>query len=183
MKTAKRESWHSLVESNQALVMHIVKKYWNSQAKRSLIEQEEVFLECCLILCKAAKKYVESNDERPFIQYAYTAIKNNILDMLRDRVRQKRMSEKAIAYMSAAIEPPETRTFGKLAELENKEYCKALLSKANFEPLTKKILYLFYWKDMSYEQIGKELGMSFNEVSYCLVSAKKQLKEALCEML
>ncbi|MCA1728737.1 MAG: hypothetical protein LC751_04795 [Actinobacteria bacterium] len=45
--------------------------------------------------------------------------------------------------------------------------------------LQRKVVYLFFYKDLSQTEIGKRLGLSQRKVSRIIVSATKSLKEKL----
>ena len=165
-----------LVLDNQKLVYHIIKQM-------HLYHKLEDYLDVGLIgLCKAAQTFKLENNSK-FSTYACICIRNNILMEIRNEKRQ-------CDYYSISLQTPVGGEKDEILledtisdyELEldilNKEEKMALIEsvrKLNDED--KQMIDLYFWKEMTQQEISRYLKMSQANVSRRIQRALNNLKK------
>lgn len=170
------EEYEKLIIENEALVYHVLKQM-------HLYSQLEDYYDVGMIgLCKAAKTFNNSKGSK-FSTYACICIRNTILMDIRDQKRQ-------CDYYSISLQTPVGGEKDKILledtisdyELEldilNKEEKMALIEsvrKLNDED--KQMIDLYFWKEMTQQEISRYLKMSQANVSRRIQRALNNLKK------
>jgi RNA polymerase sigma-70 factor (ECF subfamily) len=129
----------------------------------------EVFLRA-----QQAKKNFDSS--RPVEGWLLGIARNYSVDQLRRRGTERRL------FPNAGEDAPEPAAVGPspLGDLLDKERTAAFRQALNgLAEQSRRALMLRYENEMSYEEIGKALGISRNEVGVLLFRAKEQLRRML----
>jgi len=99
--------------------------------------------------------------------FIYTITRRRIVDYIR---RKKRRAHKYIPESDPFPDPHE--------QIENKERAEMLAKKLEqLKPKYKKILYLYYYKDLSRKEVAQRLGISPRKVSERVHYAQKLLRK------
>ena len=170
------EEYEKLIIENEALVYHVLKQM-------HLYSQLEDYYDVGMIgLCKAAKTFNNSKGSK-FSTYACICIRNTILMDIRDQKRQ-------CDYYSISLQTPVGGEKDEILledtisdyELEldilNKEEKMALIEsvrKLNDED--KQMIDLYFWKEMTQQEISRYLKMSQANVSRRIQRALNNLKK------
>lgn len=170
------EEYEKLIIENEALVYHVLKQM-------HLYSQLEDYYDVGMIgLCKAAKTFNNSKGSK-FSTYACICIRNTILMDIRDQKRQ-------CDYYSISLQTPVGGEKDEILledtisdyELEldilNKEEKMALIEsvrKLNDED--KQMIDLYFWKEMTQQEISRYLKMSQANVSRRIQRALNNLRK------
>lgn len=170
------EEYEKLIIENEALVYHILKQM-------HLYSQLEDYYDVGMIgLCKAAKTFNNSKGSK-FSTYACICIRNTILMDIRDQKRQ-------CDYYSISLQTPVGGEKDEILledtisdyELEldilNKEEKMALIEsvrKLNDED--RQMIDLYFWKEMTQQEISRYLKMSQANVSRRIQRALNNLRK------
>ena len=170
------EEYEKLIIENEALVYHVLKQM-------HLYSQLEDYYDVGMIgLCKAAKTFNNSKGSK-FSTYACICIRNTILMDIRDQKRQ-------CDYYSISLQTPVGGEKDEILledtisdyELEldilNKEEKMALIEsvrKLNDED--KQMIDLYFWKEMTQQEISRYLNMSQANVSRRIQRALNNLRK------
>ena len=170
------EEYEKLIIENEALVYHVLKQM-------HLYSQLEDYYDVGMIgLCKAAKTFNNSKGSK-FSTYACICIRNTILMDIRDQKRQ-------CDYYSISLQTPVGGEKDEILledtisdyELEldilNKEEKMALIEsvrKLNDED--KQMIDLYFWKEMTQQEISRYLNMSQANASRRIQRALNNLKK------
>ena len=170
------EEYERLIIENEALVYHVLKQM-------HLYSQLEDYYDVGMIgLCKAAKTFDNSKGSK-FSTYACICIRNTILMDIRDRKRQ-------CDYYSISLQTPVGGEKDEILledtisdyELEldilNKEEKMALIEsirKLNDED--RQMIDLYFWKEMTQQEISRYLKMSQANVSRRIQRALNNLRK------
>jgi RNA polymerase sigma-70 factor (ECF subfamily) len=101
--------------------------------------------------------------------FIYTITRRRIVDYIR---RKKRRAHKYIPESDPFPDPHE--------QIENKERAEMLAKKLEqLKPKYKKILYLYYYKDLSRKEVAQRLGISPRKVSERVHYAQKLLRKLI----
>lgn len=172
-----REEWHKLVEDNRKWVHWIINRYFPFIKRMSQLDYEEAVAEGNLALVRAAKKYHEQNDMRPFINYATNAILNAVRQLHRSETRMRNDKNKTVSLESVVFN--QAVVDESITTLDDIEYCNNIISKCRLPEQVKIILIMFYWDGMSYEQISNALTIKKDDVGNALQLARNKMR-ALC---
>lgn len=170
------EEYERLIIKNEALVYHVLKQM-------HLYSQLEDYYDVGMIgLCKAAKTFDNSKGSK-FSTYACICIRNTILMDIRDQKRQ-------CDYYSISLQTPVGGEKDEILledtisdyELEldilNKEEKMALIEsirKLNDED--RQMIDLYFWKEMTQQEISRYLKMSQANVSRRIQRALNNLRK------
>ena len=170
------EEYERLIIENEALVYHVLKQM-------HLYSQLEDYYDVGMIgLCKAAKTFDNSKGSK-FSTYACICIRNTILMDIRDQKRQ-------CNYYSISLQTPVGGEKDEILledtisdyELEldilNKEEKMALIEsvrKLNDED--RQMIDLYFWKEMTQQEISRYLKMSQANVSRRIQRALNNLRK------
>lgn len=170
------EEYEKLIIENEALVYHVLKQM-------HLYSQLEDYYDVGMIgLCKAAKTFNNSKGSK-FSTYVCICIRNTILMDIRDQKRQ-------CNYYSISLQTPVGGEKDEILledtisdyELEldilNKEEKMALIEsvrKLNDED--KQMIDLYFWKEMTQQEISRYLKMSQANVSRRIQRALNNLRK------
>lgn len=170
------EEYEKLIIENEALVYHVLKQM-------HLYSQLEDYYDVGMIgLCKAAKTFDNSKGSK-FSTYACICIRNTILMDIRDQKRQ-------CDYYSISLQTPVGGEKDEILledtisdyELEldilNKEEKMALIEsvrKLNDED--RQMIDLYFWKEMTQQEISRYLKMSQANVSRRIQRALNNLRK------
>lgn len=170
------EEYERLIIENEALVYHVLKQM-------HLYSQLEDYYDVGMIgLCKAAKTFDNSKGSK-FSTYACICIRNTILIDIRDQKRQ-------CDYYSISLQTPVGGEKDEILledtisdyELEldilNKEEKMALIEsirKLNNED--RQMIDLYFWKEMTQQEISRYLKMSQANVSRRIQRALNNLRK------
>lgn len=170
------EEYEKLIIENEALVYHVLKQM-------HLYSQLEDYYDVGMIgLCKAAKTFNNSKGSK-FSTYACICIRNTILMDIRDQKRQ-------CDYYSISLQTPVGGEKDEILledtisdyELEldilNKEEKMALIEsvrKLNDED--RQMIDLYFWKEMTQQEISRYLKMSQANVSRRIQRALNNLRK------
>lgn len=170
------EEYERLIIENEALVYHVLKQM-------HLYSQLEDYYDVGMIgLCKAAKTFDNSKGSK-FSTYACICIRNTILMDIRDQKRQ-------CDYYSISLQTPVGGEKDEILledtisdyELEldilNKEEKMALIEsirKLNNED--RQMIDLYFWKEMTQQEISRYLKMSQANVSRRIQRALNNLRK------
>ena len=170
------EEYERLIIKNEALVYHVLKQM-------HLYSQLEDYYDVGMIgLCKAAKTFDNSKGSK-FSTYACICIRNAILMDIRDQKRQ-------CDYYSISLQTPVGGEKDEISledtisdyELEldilNKEEKMALIEsirKLNDED--RQMIDLYFWKEMTQQEISRYLKMSQANVSRRIQRALNNLRK------
>lgn len=170
------EEYEKLIIENEALVYHVLKQM-------HLYSQLEDYYDVGMIgLCKAAKTFNNSKGSK-FSTYACICIRNTILMDIRDQKRQ-------CDYYSISLQTPiggekdEILLEDTISDYEleldilNKEEKMALIEsvrKLNDED--RQMIDLYFWKEMTQQEISRYLKMSQANVSRRIQRALNNLRK------
>ncbi|HEX6977059.1 MAG TPA: RNA polymerase sigma factor [Patescibacteria group bacterium] len=117
-------------------------------------------------------RFIERIDtSRKFSTYAFTVAKNNAFSYLR---KYKRM----VSLTKVDVED-EIDLYEEIIQVHDEARIKKALTKLRKE--YKDVVYLYYYEDLSYEEISKRLNIALNTVRTHLRRGKDQLKNILEE--
>ena len=170
------EEYEKLIIENEALVYHILKQM-------HLYSQLEDYYDVGMIgLCKAAKTFNNSKGSK-FSTYACICIRNTILMDIRDQKRQ-------CDYYSISLQTPVGGEKDEILledtisdyELEldilNKEEKMALIeSVRKLNDDDRQMIDLYFWKEMTQQEISRYLKMSQANVSRRIQRALNNLRK------
>jgi RNA polymerase sigma factor (sigma-70 family) len=182
--------WHKLVEENTNWVKWIINTDFPYIAKRGQEDFEDAVCVGNLALVKAARKYIEVGDGRPFINYCSKAIHNAIYryyrynDKFTKQLNNMEMKEHRHEFSRGRQEfelkfIPEYIHRG-FEIKEAKEECNILLNKTNLSQEAKRIMRLYYWEDMTYNEIAAKMELQVDYVKCQLELIRRRLRKAAC---
>jgi RNA polymerase sigma factor (sigma-70 family) len=172
----------SALEGNQAAFENLLKKYKHSlyatilKVVKSKDVAEDIMIET---FAKAFSKLNEYNPKYAFSTWLFRIGINKAIDYLRN---EKKMPTSSIdEFMTNETETTFAEqlissTNDPIQELLKEEkiaFVKLIIEKLN--PRYKKIIELFYYQELSCEEIAKELGTSANAIKNDLFKARKIL--------
>lgn len=136
---------------------------------------DEVFSRTIIATWKGYKSFKHKSK---FFTWVCRIALNKIADYYRTQVNERsKIVVPLLENLSEASNEPSYEEQLVLTELRNN--IRDCLNLLPFE--TRRLLYLKYWKDMSYEQIGKILGISERAVEGRLYRAKQLLSKEISQ--
>ena len=144
-------------------------------------------------LIRAADRY-EASFESSFANYAYWLIRGHIYDYLRsedwlsrDMRKQVKNGKLHATLVSLDGFDPDSEFLGRFEDLESKldamreiDHLKAAMDRLPNRSFL--ILYMYYWRDMSMEEIRQEFNLSLTRISQIIATSKKKLRQELADV-
>lgn len=131
------------------------------------LKQEEDSKDAVMHIFEKLISAVTKQEIDNFNSWLYVVTKNHCLMELRSRRKQQRLQENARAIMEIA---PEVRPNG---EEKEEQLARALLTLPEHQ---KVCLELFYYQNMSYQEIARETGYGLKKVKSYIQNGKRNLK-------
>lgn len=172
----------SALEGNQAAFENLLKKYKHSlyatilKVVKSKDVAEDIMIET---FAKAFSKLNEYNPKYAFSTWLFRIGINKAIDYLRNEKKMPTssidefMNNETETTFSEQLISSTNDPIQDLLKEEKIAFVKLIIEKLN--PRYKKIIELFYYQELSCEEIAKELGTSANAIKNDLFKARKIL--------
>jgi len=172
----------SALEGNQAAFENLLKKYKHSlyatilKVVKSKDVAEDIMIET---FAKAFSKLNEYNPKYAFSTWLFRIGINKAIDYLRNEKKMPTssidefMTNETETTFSEQLISSTNDPIQDLLKEEKIAFVKLIIEKLN--PRYKKIIELFYYQELSCEEIAKELGTSANAIKNDLFKARKIL--------
>ncbi|KKR31095.1 MAG: RNA polymerase sigma factor RpoE [Candidatus Gottesmanbacteria bacterium GW2011_GWC2_39_8] len=154
-------SYEILVKKYQGKLISFVKKYvWNEKDAEEIV-QDTFF---------SIYRNIEKVDiERKFSSYLFTAAKNTSVSFLRTNKLETRLNEQSVSQKHDIVDGMEKE--------ETKKEIKMALSSIN--PKYSKPLSLYFFYELSYQEISIKLKIPLNTVRTYIRRGKMEMKQKL----
>ena len=168
--------YREYINGNDRAFEEIVKSYYDglvffiNRYVRSLSDAEDVANECFVYIAIHKKKF---NFKTSLKTYLYTIGRSRALNFLRKNKRKEQVNLDDYANVLSCDTMLED-------EFYKKEKYKILYNAISSLPNDmQNVVYLYYFENMSYEEIAKVTSKKFKQVDNMLYRAKKALKTIL----
>lgn len=111
----------------------------------------------------------------PFVAWALTIARNHCMDLLRRRKLEQRLFS-GDEPSERALTSPSPSPLGELLEREERDRVRQAL--ATLGERARTALVLRYYEELSYEEIGRTLGLTRQGVATLIFRAKRELRES-----
>ena len=158
-----------IIRDNIGMVILIASRYLD---KAKGLEIDDLIQEGRIALHRAIETFDPSKKIK-FSTYAYNIIQRSIINVV---VKQNRGNWKNVTE-EIVPDTPDTKAETKLIMLDQ---IASLFKSAGLTKREQKVIELRYWKDLYFDEIGKEIGSSVTNTRYILNKALKKMQSIAC---
>ena len=159
---------NQIIQDNMSLVISIASRYVK---KAKGLEIDDLIQEGRIALYRAIETFDPSRKTK-FSTYAYNVIQRSIINVVvkHNRRNWKNVTEEIVP------DTPDTKAETKLLMLDQ---IASLFKSAGLTKREQRVIELRYWKDLYFDEIGKEIGSSKTNTRVIFNKALKKMRSVL----
>ena len=150
---------------NMSLVISIASRYLK---KAKGLEIDDLIQEGCIALYRAIETF-DPTRKAKFTTYAYNVIQRHIINVVvkHNRKNWKNVPEELVPIV------PDTKAETRLIIMDQ---INSLFKSAGLTNREQRVIELRYWRDLYFDEIGKEIGSSVTNTRYIFNKALKKMR-------